>query len=128
MSFWKSRQERIGVFTKDQRRVENAIVCLDNLEELLKRLLKAPYKLDEYAIAKLIAVHAEAARAQAVAASGEATILSALQNLAYQEEKYLRAALSRPDSPKTTIQILMCKAMLESINRQVTAWQKGPRS
>lgn len=116
MPFWMSRQKRIGVFTRDWRRLENAIVCLNELEYLLKKFLKNPYSLDEYAIAKLIVVHAEAARTQAVAASGKQTILSALQALASQKEKELQATSPHRDSPETIIRFLMRKAMFESIN------------
>lgn len=125
MPFWTSRQKRIGVFTRDQRRLENAIVCLNELEYLLKKYLKDAYRLDEYAIAKLKTVHAEAAHTQAVAASGKPTILSALQALASQKEKELqKISPSSQDSPEAIIRMLMCKAMLESINHQIFAWQK----
>jgi len=124
LPFWKSRQERIGVFTPDRRRIENAIVRLNELEELLKEFLREPYRLDEDAIEKLLAVQAKAACTQAVAASGEPTILGALQKLASQKERELRVASARPDCPATTIQILMCRAMLEFIDHEVTAWQR----
>jgi hypothetical protein len=88
MPLWTvSWQKRIGVFTPDRRRLENAIVCLNELERLLKTFLRNPYRIDEYQIVKLITVHAETARTQAVAASGKPTILSALQELASQKEK-----------------------------------------
>jgi hypothetical protein len=101
---------------------------LNELEYLLKKFLKDPYRLDEYAIAKLITVHAEAARTQAVAASGKPTILSALQALASQKEKELETISPSRDSPETIIRILMCKAMLESINHHIFAWQKESKT
>jgi hypothetical protein len=130
MPFWTSWQKRIGVFTRDRRRLENAIVCLNELEYLLKKFLRNPYSLDEFAIAKLITVHAEAARTQAVAASGKPTILSALQALASQkenelhEEKELQAISPSLDSPRTIIRFLMCKALVDSINQEISAWQE----
>jgi hypothetical protein len=99
MPFWTSWQRRIGVFTRDRRRLENAIVCLDDLEALLKKFLKYPYSLDEYEIAKLIVVHAAAARTWAIAASGKPTIPAALQDLATQKEKELNSARSFLASP-----------------------------
>jgi hypothetical protein len=128
MPFWTSRQKRIGVFTRDQRRLENAIVCLNELEYLLNKYLKDAYRLDEYAIAKLITVHAEAVRTKAVAASGKPTILSALQALASQKEKELQTISPSRDSPEAIIRTLMCKAMLESINHQIFAWQKEDKT
>jgi hypothetical protein len=124
MPFWTvSWQKRIGVFTRDRRRLENAIVCLNALESLLKKFLRDPYSLDEYAIAKLITIHAEAARTQAVAASGKPTILAALQELSSQKEKELKTITALSESPATTIRILMCRAMLDSINQEIFAWR-----
>jgi hypothetical protein len=125
MLFLKTRQERIGVFTQDQRRIDNAVVCLDDLEWLLRKFLGDPYGLDEYAIEKLLEAHAKAACSQAVAASGKSTIVDALRELASRKERELHTASAGPDCPATTIQILMCQAMLEYINREVTAWQQG---
>jgi hypothetical protein len=57
MPLWTvSWQKRIGVFTRDRRRLENAIVCLNELERLLKTFLRNPYSIDEYQIVKLITV------------------------------------------------------------------------
>jgi hypothetical protein len=129
MPLWTvSWQRRIGVFTRDRRRLENAIVCLNEVEYLLKKLLRDPYGIDEYAIVKLITVHVEAACTQAVAASGKPTILSALYELASHKEKELKKISSLPDTPAMTIRILMCKAMLEYINSEIDTWQREANS
>jgi hypothetical protein len=48
--FLKTRQQRIGVFTRDQRRLDNAIIRLDTLEEFLRGLLQKPCHIDEYTL------------------------------------------------------------------------------
>ena len=87
-----------------------------------------PYNIDEYAIEKLIKAHVEAARTHAVAASGAPTILGALQELASQSERELKRISSFPDSLATSIRLLMCRATLDSIRRQITAWEKESKS
>jgi hypothetical protein len=114
---------RIGVYTSDRRRLENAIVELDKLESLLKQFSKGPYKIDEYAIDKLLAACGNAARTQAVAASGAPTILDALRELRSEKARELES-ISLPNSAVTTIRLLMCQAMLQSIDREIAEWQR----
>ena len=120
---FRFRQQRIGVYTSDQRRLDNAIVRLDRLEDLLREFLNRPYHIDEYAIDKLIRALAEAVCTQAVAASGRSTILEALRKLRVETASDRSANISAPDIPVKGIRALMFDAMLsewEKIERERT--------
>lgn len=124
MALWKTRQDRIGVFTRDQRKLDVAIVKLNDFEVRINTLKDNPFgTMDARFLAGLVEAWAQAYAFKLAATYDRGSDVKNLEATAERLEDRSKICDTYPPGVAVLLEKALALAEAEACKRAAEWWR-----